>query len=80
MTSPNTKHCVCNTSWFSKITDITNTATEIPNTVCGQWTCRPVMFVDFFAVMVSGVTCTICMIFFVVVRKYDDVIARERLV
>ena len=47
-TSPNTKHCVCYTSWFSKITDITSTVTEMPNPVFGKWTCRPVMFVDFF--------------------------------
>jgi len=46
-TNPNTKHCVCNTSWFSKITDIANTVTEMPNMACGKWTCRPAMFVDF---------------------------------
>ena len=46
-TSLNTKHCVYNTISFSKITDITNTVTEMPNTVFGKWTCRPVTFVDF---------------------------------
>ena len=50
-TSLNTKHCVYNTISFSKITDITNTVTEMPNTVFGKWTCRPVTFVDFFTVI-----------------------------
>ena len=46
-TSLNTKHCVYNTISFSKIIYITNTVTEMPNTVFGKWTCRPVTFVDF---------------------------------
>ena len=46
-TSPTTKHCGCNISWFSEITDITNTVTQMPNAVFGKWTCRPAMFVDF---------------------------------